>query len=198
MLKYFTTLLFTAVPVHELNSVVMGNNFTPVVASRNYAYATIAGYEVIAAGDHKHYQSLVGQLNGFTKVPKPEKGVKIDYPYAAMLAFCKVGEAVTFPEGSLKYYTDSLHTIAVTHGMPAEMAAASEAYAKAVSMAVLAWSKKDHYLQTRSASKFALNDSLGRWVPTPPMYAEAVEPHWGEIRTMVMHNAREYAAPPPA
>jgi hypothetical protein len=36
--------------VHELNGVVMGNNFTPVVASRNYAYASIAGYEVIAAG----------------------------------------------------------------------------------------------------------------------------------------------------
>lgn len=183
--------------VHELNSVVMGNNFTPVVASRNYAYATIAGYEVIAAGDPKHYQSLAGQLNGFSNVPKPGQGQKIDFPYAALLAFCKVGEAVTFPEGSLKYYTDSLHTMAVTHGMPAEMVTASEAYAKAVSMAVLAWSKKDHYLQTRSASKFSLNDSVGRWVPTPPMYAEAVEPHWGEIRTMVMHNAREYAAPPP-
>ena len=183
--------------VHELNSVVMGNNFTPVVASRNYAYATIAGYEVIAAGDPKHYQSLAGQLNGFTKVPKPGQGQKIDFPYAALLAFCKVGEAVTFPEGSLKYYTDSLHTMAITHGMPTEMATASEAYATAVSKAVLAWSKKDHYLQTRSASKFSLNDSVGRWVPTPPMYAEAVEPHWGEIRTMVMHNAREYAAPPP-
>lgn len=183
--------------VHELNSVVMGNNFTPVVASRNYAYATIAGYEVIAAGDQKHYQSLAGQLNGFKKVPKPPKDQKIDYPYAALLAFCKVGEAVTFPEGSLKYYTDSLHTMAVTHGMPAEMVTGSEAYAGAVSKAVLAWSKQDHYLQTRSAPKFSLNDSAGRWVPTPPMYAEAVEPHWGEIRTMVMHNAREYAAPPP-
>ncbi|MFM6925165.1 MAG: phosphoesterase PA-phosphatase, partial [Ferruginibacter sp.] len=33
--------------VHKLNEVVMGNNFSPIVASRNYAYASIAAYEVI-------------------------------------------------------------------------------------------------------------------------------------------------------
>ena len=38
--------------VYTLNSVVMGNNFSPVVASRNYLYANVAAYEVIAAGYH--------------------------------------------------------------------------------------------------------------------------------------------------
>lgn len=183
--------------VHELNSVVMGNNFSPPVASRNYAYATVAGYEVIAAGYPNKYKSLVGQLNGFEKVAKPVANENVDYEYASLLAFCKVGEAVTFPEGSLKYYTDSLHQLAVNHGMPKEMINNSEKYAKAVALSILAWSKKDHYLQTRSAPKFAINDSAWRWVPTPPAYSEAVEPHWGEIRTMVMHNAREYNVPPP-
>jgi hypothetical protein len=183
--------------VHELNSVVMGNNFTPVVASRNYAYATIAGYEVIAAGYPDKYKSLVGQLNGLKTVAKPEPNKTIDYEYAAILAFCHVGEAVTFPQGSLKYYVDSLHQLAVTHGMPNDMIANSEKYANAVSASIIAWSKKDNYLQTRSASKFAIKDSAWRWVPTPPAYSEAVEPHWGEIRTMVMQNAREYSVPPP-
>src|SRR5260221_4114750 len=118
--------------VHELNGVVMGNNFTPVVASRNYAYASIAGYEVIAACHPDKYQSLVGQLNGFETIAKPSPNENIDYEYASFLAFCKVGEAVTFPEGSLKYYTDSLHQIAVSHGMPDEMIKSSEKYAKAV------------------------------------------------------------------
>src|ERR1700749_3087367 len=103
--------------VFELNTVVMGNNFPPPVASRNYAYATIAGFEVIAAQDPKKYQSLVGQLNGFQKVAKPVADEPIDYEYASLFAFCKVGEAVTFPEGSLKYYTDSLHEMALAHGM---------------------------------------------------------------------------------
>jgi len=183
--------------VHELNGVVMGNNFSPVVASRNYAYATIAGYEVIAAGYPAQYKSLVGQLNGFAKVAKPVAHEDIDYEYASILAFCKVGEAVTFPEGSLKYYTDSLHQIAVDHGMPADMIGNSENYAAAVAKSVMAWSKKDNYLQTRTAPKFAINDSVGRWVPTPPGYSEAIEPHWGEIRTMAMHDAKEYSVPPP-
>ena len=183
--------------VHDLNAVVMGNNFTPVVASRNYAYAAIAGYEVIAAGYPDKYKSLVGQLNGFTKVAEPTVGEKIDYEYASILAFCKVGEAVTFPEGSMKDYTDSLHQIAVNHGMPSEMITNSEGYAKAVAASIMAWSKKDNYAKTRSAPKFAVNDSAWRWVPTPPAYSEAVEPHWGEIRTMVMHDAKEYSCPPP-
>src|SRR3989339_82967 len=37
--------------VYELNTVVMGNNFPPMVASRNYAYAAIAAYEVMAANN---------------------------------------------------------------------------------------------------------------------------------------------------
>jgi hypothetical protein len=61
----------------------------------------------------------------------------------------------------------------------------------------MAWSKKDNYAKTRSAPKFAINDSAWRWVPTPPAYSEAIEPHWGEIRTMVMHDAKEYSCPPP-
>jgi hypothetical protein len=183
--------------VYELNDVVMGNNFSPPVASRNYAYASVAGYEVIAAGYPDKYKSLVGQLNGFKTVAKPAAGENIDYEYASLLAFCRVGEAVTFPEGSLKYYTDSLHKMAVDHGMSANMITNSEDYARAVAKSIITWSKKDHYLETRSATKFAIKDSAWRWVPTPPGYFEAVEPHWGEIRTMVLHNAKEYSVPPP-
>src|SRR5581483_5949367 len=128
--------------VFEVNSVVMGNNFSPPVASRNYAYASVAGYEVIAAGYPDQYKSLVGQLNGFEKVAKPSPNEKIDYPYAALLAFCHVGEAVTFPAGSMKLFTDSLHQLAVDHGMPSDVIANSENYAKEVAKSVMAWSKK--------------------------------------------------------
>jgi hypothetical protein len=183
--------------VHELNRVVMGNNFTPVVASRNYAYATIAGYEVIAGGDSIKYKSLSGQLNGLKMVARPATNQEIDFEYAAILAFCKVGEAVTFPEGSLTNYTDSLHRLAVNHGMPDAMISNSEGYAKAVASSILKWSKGDNYLNTRAAPKFAINDSAWRWVPTPPSYVEAVEPHWGEIRTMVMYNTKDRSLPLP-
>ncbi|HZZ75000.1 MAG TPA: phosphoesterase PA-phosphatase, partial [Puia sp.] len=104
--------------VHELNTIVMGNNFSPMVASRNYLYAAIAGYEVIAAGYPEKYASLAGQLHGLQNLPKPENGQTINYELAALLAYCKLGEAVTFPAGSMKEYVDSLKQLAINHGMP--------------------------------------------------------------------------------
>jgi hypothetical protein len=185
--------------VHELNQVVMGNNFSPIVASRNYAYAAIAGYEVIAAGNPSKYQSLAGQLKGLTTLPSAKDTANIDFPYASIIAYCMVGEAVTFPEGSMKEYTDSLHQLVKDHGMPSKMVEASEAFAKEVGTAIIAWSKKDNYAQTRSAEKYTVKDIPGRWVPTPPMYASAAEPHWKEIRTMVLDSASQFRpAPPPA
>lgn len=183
--------------VHELNGIVMGNNFSPIVASRNYAYAAIAGYEITAAGNPTKFQSLAGQLNGLTALPLPKNAEQIDFPYASLVAYCMVGEAVTFPEGSLKEYTDSLHNLVKEHGMSSSMIDASEAYAKEVGAAIIAWSKKDNYAQTRSAEKYTVKDIPGRWVPTPPMYASAAEPHWKEIRTMVLDSASQFRPGPP-
>ncbi|MGI8952759.1 MAG: vanadium-dependent haloperoxidase [Chitinophagaceae bacterium] len=182
--------------VHHLNDVVMGNNFSPVVASRNYTYAAIAGYEVIAAGYPSQYQSLAGQLHGLENISKPDLK-NVDYDFAALLAYCRVGEAVTFPEGSMKDYVDSLKNLALNHGMPKEMLTNTDSFAHAISNAILAWSKKDNYAQTRSASKFTVLDSPGRWVPTPPMYAQATEPHWAEIRTLVLDSVSQFSVPPP-
>ncbi len=196
--KIFHDPAFYSRTVHELNGIVMGNNFTPVVASRNYAYANIAAYEVIAAGYPKHYKSLSGQLNGLKEVPKPLAGQKVDFEYAALLAFCGVGQTVTFPEGSMQYYTDSLHQIAVDHGMPKEMITASEEYSKRVTEAIVKWSKGDNYLKTRSAPKYSVKSNIpGRWIPTPPSYAAAIEPHWQQLRPMVMDSASQFRVPPP-
>ena len=98
--------------VHELNQVVMGNNFTPIVASRNYLYGSVAAYEVIAAGYPNEYNSLAGQLHGLTNVPKPPVNKAIDFEFASLLAYCKLGEAVTFPEGSMKEWVDNIKTLA--------------------------------------------------------------------------------------
>ena len=185
--------------VHELNSVVMGNNFSPIVASRNYMYASVAAYEVIAAGYPDQYQSLEGQLHGLGAAPKPVPGKKVDFEFAALLAFSKLGEAVTFPEGSMSYYTDSLKNRVKDHGMPGDVYANSVAFADTVSAVILKWSKKDNYLQTRTFPRYTVMDVPGRWVPTPPAYTSAMEPHWNKIRTLVLDSASEFIPPrPPA
>lgn len=177
--------------VHELNSVVMGNNFPPIIASRNYTYASIAAYEVIAGCYPEGYQSLAGQINDLPEMPKPP--VKEVLPeLAATLAFIKVGEAVTFPEGSMKAYRDSILEVAKDKGLPIKVLRASEAYADSISAVLLRWAKKDNYAATRGSVKYTVIDSPGRWVPTPPMYADAIEPNWRQIRTLVMDSADQF------
>jgi hypothetical protein len=175
----------------------MGNNFPPMVASRNYAYAAIAAYEVMAAGYPLQYQSLAGQLKGLEQLAISIDTTGVDIELASVLAYITVGEAVTFPEGSMKHYKDSIIAIARTKGLSNAIAKKSQEFADNISGLILQWSKKDHYLETRSAEKYTVNEVPGRWVPTPPLYAAAVEPHWKEIRTMVIDSAGFIAVEPP-
>jgi len=185
------------VTVKKLNDIVLENNFPPVIASRNYAYANIAAYEVIAAGDPKHFRSLAGQIKHLPAAPKPPKDQEIDFKFASLLSFCFVGNAVTFPEGSMETYVEELKQKAKDAGMPSDVFDNTVAYSDSVAKHIMKWSKKDNYAQTRSASKYTVNRKDGRWIPTPPMYAQALEPHWGEIRTMVLDSASQIPAPEP-
>ncbi len=184
--------------VHELNTVVMGNNFPPMVAARNYTYAAIAAYEVIVAGYPDKYQSLAGQVHGLETLPQPEAGKPIDYELAALFSYVKVGESVTFPEGSMQQYLDSVLKIARSKGLPDDIEKASKQFADTISAVIIKWSKKDNYAETRGAEKYTVNEKdPSRWVPTPPGYFQAAEPHWKEIRTMVIDSANLFPAPKP-
>lgn len=184
--------------VFELNTVIMGNNFSPVVGSRNYLYANVAAYEVIAANYPDKYNSLSGQVQGLQKIPLPTAGLKINVPFASLLAFWKLGQAVTFSENETTGYVDSLKLLAKNHGMPADIFNNSVAYADTVAAVIMAWSKKDNYKETRGMPEYTVyNDSVGRWVPTPPAYSIAAEPHWNLIRPVVLDSANQFAPPPP-
>lgn len=183
--------------VHELNEVVMGNNFPPIVASRNYTYAAIAGYEVMVVSAPSRYRTLAGQIHGLDTLQTIHDTADIYFPLASILAYCRVGEAVTFPEGSMKDYVDSLKQLALSLGMPQNMLDKTDSFSAKVSRHIVAWSKKDNYAETRSAEKYTVLDVPGRWVPTPPMYASAVEPHWNEIRTLVLDSASQFRPVPP-
>ncbi|HYM95204.1 MAG TPA: vanadium-dependent haloperoxidase [Chitinophagaceae bacterium] len=182
--------LFFSKTVKELNNVVMQNNFPPIIASRNYTYACIAAYEVMVLGDNR-FNSLAGQIKHLPAIT-PQDTTNVNFNYASILAFCKVGEAVTFPEGSMKDYLNKLDSIADESGMSSAMKKATKQLADSVANHILRWSKKDNYAQTRTAERYQITAEEGRWVPTPPAYLQALEPHWREIRTMVMDSATQF------
>jgi hypothetical protein len=182
--------------VKQLNNVVLENNFPPMIASRNYVYACIAAYETVVVFDSR-FQSLSGQIKHLPAFPKTDTS-NVNYQLSAMLAFCKVGEAVTFPEGSMQDYIKKIKYDADSAGVPANVIKASQVFADSMGNHILRWSKKDNYAQLRTATKYTVIDTPGRWVPTPPMYTQAVEPHWMEMRPMVMDSASQFkpVAPP--
>jgi hypothetical protein len=176
--------------VKQLNDIVLENNFPPMIAARNYAYANIAAYECMVAGDSS-MKSLSGRIQHMPVMPKVKTGLLVDYPLAALLAFVKVGNAVTFPEGSMMKYYDQLLNASDSLGIPSSIKKNTISFSDEIATAILSWSKGDHYSATRGAPRFAVNDSLGRWVPTPPMYASGLEPHWMTIRPFTLDSASQ-------
>ncbi|MDQ4079402.1 MAG: vanadium-dependent haloperoxidase, partial [Gemmatimonadota bacterium] len=45
--------------------------------------------------------------------------------------------------------------------------------------------------------KYEVTNELGRWVPTPPGYMDAVEPHWARVRPFVIDSANQFRPKPP-
>jgi PAP2 superfamily len=184
--------------VKALNDVVLENNFPPMIASRNYAYASIAAYECMAAGN-KTYQSLTNQIHGLGAMPILAD-TAIDYNLAALLAFVKVGNAVTFPEGSMMTLYNHLIDTVKQEGITEQTLASSIALSDTIAATIMAWSKRDNYAKTRSAEKYTVLSGIeGRWIPTPPAYAQAIEYHWMDIRTLAIDSASQFKPiPPPA
>ncbi|HET6721897.1 MAG TPA: vanadium-dependent haloperoxidase, partial [Chitinophagaceae bacterium] len=195
-LKFFDDQMLYCKTVKKLNDVVLENNFPPMIATRNYVYASIAAFECVVAGDD-NYISLAGQIKHMPAMPKPATK-DIDFSLAALLAFTKVGNAVTFPEGSMMGYYNDLIKHAEKAGLAAAVVKNTITFSDSVVAAIMRWSKKDNYAQTRTAERYTvLYNVPGRWIPTPPMYGTAVEPHWSEIRTMVMDSASQFRPVPP-
>jgi hypothetical protein len=131
-------------------------------------------------------------------MPKPEAGKNIDFTLASLFAFTKVGNAVTFPEGSMMGYYDGLKKMADSIHMSPDVLKNTMEFSDSIVAAILRWSKKDNYAQTRTAERYnVLYNMAGRYIPTPPQYASAVEPHWNEIRPMVLDSASQFMPPRP-
>lgn len=180
----------------QITDVIVHDIFSPPVASRIYAYSTIAAYEAIIHQDSS-YVSLAGQLNGLTDVPKPEPGLEYCFPISSMQAMFKVGRTLIFSEDKMDvYYSQLMKEIQETK-IPDEVLDRSIEYGNKVADHILSWSSKDNYKQSRSFPKYSISNDASTWKPTPPAYMDAVEPHWNKIRTFVIDSAAQFAPPPP-
>lgn len=179
--------------MQKLTDIMVHDIFSPPVASRIYAYPSIAAYEVLLH-DHPEYHSLAGQLNELEEIPAPEAGKEYDFPLAGIHAFLRVGKALIFSEEVMEEYEKGVYQ-KFENALPDEVYENSMAYGDQVAQHILAWAGKDMYKETRTYPKFTVKDEPGRWQPTPPDYMDGIEPHWNKIRPMVLDSAGQF---PPA
>ena len=175
--------------MQKLTDVIVHDIFSPPVASRIYAYPSIAVYEVLALKEPR-YKSFTGQLMDFTSIPEPSG--KIDHDVAAIDAFLKIGQALIFSEDKMDEYRAAWHKEVLESGLDKEVFDNSVAYAEQVYNHIMAWADKDNYKQTRTFQKFTVSDEDARWQPPPPGYMEAIEPHWNKIRPFVIDSANQF------
>ena len=175
--------------MQQLTDVIVHDIFSPPVASRIYAYPSIAQYEILALGSTE-YNSLAGQLTDFQAIPQPEGELSMEL--AALEAFLKVGTALIFSEADMDAYRETLYA-ELKEGVNKSYFDKSVAYGAQVADHILAWANKDNYAQTRTFPKFTVNEDPTRWQPTPPGYMEAIEPHWNQIRPFVIDSAEQFA-----
>lgn len=182
--------------IKKVTDIIVHDIFSPPVASRIYAYVSVAAYE---AGRHQDSTlvSLSGQVNGLDPVPQPEKGKEYCYTLASVQAALKMARVLIFSEDQLDKFAEKVLTDYKESGLPDDVYERSVAYGIAVAEHITKWSTKDNYKQTRSFPKHSISLKDSTWIPTPPAYMDAVEPHWNKIRTFVIDSASQFKPTPP-
>lgn len=173
----------------KLTEVMVYDIFSPPVASRVYAYPSIAAYEVVAQDTTQNLKSLKGQIPHFSGISKPENVDDINVNMASVMTYLNVGEELIFSTQKIKTYKDSVYKV----WSASPKFEASLAYADQVSKDIMAWAGQDNYAQTRTMPKFSINtEDPSRWVPTPPDYMDGIEPNWIKMRTFVQDSSSQF------
>ncbi len=175
----------------KLTSVITYDIFSPPVASRIYAYTSIAAYEAIIPAYGDKYQSLENQLNGLEEIPKPTDK-NVNHHLASIHAFLEVSKELVFSEEKITDYQESIYEKLKSEGLSNKEFKSSIAYGDQISKHIVAWADLDMYKETRSFPKYTVVNEEHLWKPTPPDYMQGIEPHWKQIRTMVLKTANQF------
>ena len=183
--------------------------FSPPVASRALAYLGLTLYESVVPGMPQH-QSLAGQLNELQSLPWAQPDEVLHWPTVANAAMATMTRMM-FPTASaenkaridllerslpLKYPQDFDPTT-----VTADITNRSETFGKLMAMALMTWARTDGGHEAwgplrRNQQNYVPPSGEGQWSATPPAFAPALLPWWGDIRPFVLKSGSDCVAPP--
>lgn len=180
---------------------VKAEGYSPLVASRIYAYSGVALYEALLPGMPDH-QSLAGQLHELPPLPQPASGTRLDWPAVASAALGGLAKDL-FPNASAAsllafrdLYTN--HNLSRLQAkVPRRVLIDSREYGNRVADAILAWAAGDGFAATRGLP-YTPPAGGDQWVPTGgSTNPQPLEPFWGTLRTFALPSADACGAPAP-
>ena len=168
--------------------------------SRVFAYTGIALYEAVVPG-MPAYQTLSGQLTDMPAMPETVRGLVYHWPVCANAALAAMNRNF-FPNASdanksaVYLLENELNAIYKTEAGE-EVFQRSIKFGKAVAQLIFDWSKTDGC--TKANAPYTPPVGPGLWEPTPPVFAPAYGPYWGNNRLFVAGSLDGTApAAPPA
>ncbi|MCI0329612.1 MAG: vanadium-dependent haloperoxidase [candidate division Zixibacteria bacterium] len=180
-----------------VNRLAASERLTPPAASRILGYSGVTLYEAVVGG-MPGYRSLAGQINNVRFVPQAHGN--LHWPTVANNALAVLfkgmfesrAEVVQADLDSLKeHFNDEFKA-----ELSRELFNRSALHGKLVGAAILAQSRRDGYFEFRNCA-YTPPTGPGLWVPTPPAFAPALEPCWGELRPFVLRSGEVCNPGPP-
>ncbi len=181
--------------VTRLNDVVIYDIFSPPVASRVYAYSTLAAFEASRWMDTS-YPSLTAQLKGFPEMPEPDPGKTFDFRIAGIRAFFNITQKLTFTKDSSRI-TEEKILKELKEVVDGEVYNSSISFGDAVAEAIWQRAAKDQYKEVQGMPRYTPTDKPGKWKVTPPDYLDAVQPFWTMMKPLVMDSSSQFKPIPP-
>jgi len=167
--------------------------------SRPFAYTGIALYEAVLPG-MPAYRTLCGQLTDMPQMPGTTPGSSYHWPACANAALAAMNRSF-FPNTSdankaaITALENKLNTLYETEAGEVVFQRSAK-FGKAVAQLVFEWSKTDG--AANANAPFSPPVGPGLWTPTPPAFASAFGPYWGNNRLFVAGSLNDAvpAAPP--
>jgi PAP2 superfamily len=184
--------------------------FSPPVAARALGYMGLTLYESVLPGMPDNV-SLAGQLNELSSLPWAQPDEPLHWPTvsnAALATMTRMMFSSATPENKARI--DLLErSLPLKYGqdfdpntVTAEITNRSETFGKLMAMSIMTWARTDGGHEAwgprrRNRENYVPPSGAGKWTATPPAFAPALLPWWGEVRPFALKSATACPAPPP-
>ncbi len=172
----------------NLSLILVNDNISPPMASRVYMYSHMASYCILMNEDKKN---ICSSVKDFPVINLSAYGKKYLPSLAASFAFFQVAEKMIYTVQPFRDSFAVLQNWYRNQGITPDVFQQSKKVGMAVAQKIINWMNTDRFNETRKMNKYVLLKTPGKWQLTSPGYFPAVEPHWGEIRPLLLTDRKE-------